>query len=275
MHAVYVYIIHFESKLEHAQHYSGSSRNLKQRLIAHAHGRSSRLMKVIKEKGIQWVVGSVYQSSLVSARALERELKTQHNSKRYCGICSPIPKKLPMSNWFPLGSLPFPIASEDLKKLTYEEPDIQTDFTSVLTSPALVDQIVPMMKSEGKCLGYIPCDPDSGSGINALIDSGKIVTASIGDKLIGYLAFTKNKKAITIQQTIVSDDFRLRGIGKKMVNMVQEKFQADVQCKVREDLPANDFWTSIGFDQYNEIKHKSSGSTLNCFHRSFATFSKE
>lgn len=78
-----VYIIHFEQKLHHAQHYVGSSTDLAGRLAQHRAGRGARLMEVITEQGIPWVVSRV----LVGGKTLERRIKNQHHTARLCPVC--------------------------------------------------------------------------------------------------------------------------------------------------------------------------------------------
>jgi len=51
-----VYLLHFETKLAHAQHYLGSTDNLEARLHCHYHGQGARLMAVVTELGITWQV---------------------------------------------------------------------------------------------------------------------------------------------------------------------------------------------------------------------------
>ncbi len=80
-----VYLIHFDEKLSHAQHYLGSTADLASRLDRHRKGQGARLMQVITELGIPWRVARTWDGD----RALERELKRQKASPRLCPICNP------------------------------------------------------------------------------------------------------------------------------------------------------------------------------------------
>lgn len=79
-----VYLIHFDEKLAHAQHYLGyTGGDLDERLERHRNGNGARLMQVIKEQGITWHLVRTWDGD----RKLERKLKDRHNSPRLCPIC--------------------------------------------------------------------------------------------------------------------------------------------------------------------------------------------
>jgi predicted GIY-YIG superfamily endonuclease len=79
-----VYLIHFNEKLAHAQHYMGWTTNLQERLHAHETGNGSRLMEVVNDAGITWQLARTW----AGGRDLERKLKAQKNGPRFCPICS-------------------------------------------------------------------------------------------------------------------------------------------------------------------------------------------
>jgi hypothetical protein len=56
-----VYLIHFEEKLHHAQHYLGFvESDLLQRIALHQSGRGAKLLAAVNEKGIKWRVVRVW-----------------------------------------------------------------------------------------------------------------------------------------------------------------------------------------------------------------------
>lgn len=68
-----VYLIHFEEKLHHAQHYIGFvDKNLKQRINKHRHNKGTKLLVAVNSKGIPWEVVSVWEDG---DRQLELRLK--------------------------------------------------------------------------------------------------------------------------------------------------------------------------------------------------------
>src|SRR5436190_351546 len=68
-----VYLIHFEEKLHHAQHYIGYvDNNLKQRIRKHRSNKGAKLLIAVNSKGIQWEVVRVWEDG---DRQLERRLK--------------------------------------------------------------------------------------------------------------------------------------------------------------------------------------------------------
>lgn len=78
-----VYLIHFDQKLAHAQHYVGFTTNLEQRLKHHRNGSGARLMEVIKNLGIPWQLARTWNAP----KSFERQLKNRKCSGRYCPIC--------------------------------------------------------------------------------------------------------------------------------------------------------------------------------------------
>jgi predicted GIY-YIG superfamily endonuclease len=83
-----VYLIHFHSKLSHAQHYLGSCANdgLDERLARHKAGNGSALMRAVEEAEITW---SVVRTWKQQGRVFERHLKNQKNAPRFCPLCNP------------------------------------------------------------------------------------------------------------------------------------------------------------------------------------------
>lgn len=99
---MFIYVLHFDTPLEHARHYTGSTTNLRKRLQAHAKGTGARLTEVIKEKGITWRLASLFQCKTNQHRSVERRIKKQNNGPRYCKICQKNPA-------VPKGTLPWDI----------------------------------------------------------------------------------------------------------------------------------------------------------------------
>lgn len=81
-----VYLIHFNEKLKHAQHYVGFTKvTLEERIKEHRNGSGARLMSVIKSLGIEWSVVKTWPDA---DRTFERALKNTNNTKHYCPICN-------------------------------------------------------------------------------------------------------------------------------------------------------------------------------------------
>ncbi len=82
-----VYLIHFDKKLAHAQHYIGfveKPDGLESRLDYHRKGRGSKLLKAVTEKGIGFEVARTWRDE---TRDFERSLKNKKNAKKLCPIC--------------------------------------------------------------------------------------------------------------------------------------------------------------------------------------------
>jgi predicted GIY-YIG superfamily endonuclease len=80
-----VYLIHFENKLSHAQHYLGYTTDLDNRLITHRCGHGSKLLAAVTRQNIDWQLVRTWNGD----RALERKLKRRKNSRQLCPICNP------------------------------------------------------------------------------------------------------------------------------------------------------------------------------------------
>jgi predicted GIY-YIG superfamily endonuclease len=90
MTAGWLYVLHFDNKLSHAQHYLGSTQNPTERWTAHATGNGARITEVLHEKGEHWIVAAVYQTlPNIDHLAAERHAKRQKNTAIYCPICNP------------------------------------------------------------------------------------------------------------------------------------------------------------------------------------------
>ena len=81
-----VYLLHFQSKLHHAQHYMGYTANLEQRVALHRQGRSGvGLVRAFFEHKISFVVAHTWEGN----RSLERHFKQHwHAGNRLCPLCN-------------------------------------------------------------------------------------------------------------------------------------------------------------------------------------------
>lgn len=82
-----VYLLHFETKYHHAQHYIGfcEEGNLDKRIEQHKRGEGSRLVKAVyKLAGIKFYLARIWPGE---DKAFEYKLKKQKNSKRFCPLC--------------------------------------------------------------------------------------------------------------------------------------------------------------------------------------------
>lgn len=80
-----VYLIHFEKKLHHAEHYLGFvERNLKARIKRHKAGNGAKLLAALNRAGISWEVVQVWKDG---DRHFERQLKNRKKSSCFCPVC--------------------------------------------------------------------------------------------------------------------------------------------------------------------------------------------
>lgn len=85
-----VYLIHFDQKLHHAQHYIGfvdhPAHSLESRLEYHKKGLGSKLLRAVGQKGIEFKVVRTWEEG---DRNFERKLKNQKNASKLCPVCNP------------------------------------------------------------------------------------------------------------------------------------------------------------------------------------------
>jgi hypothetical protein len=80
-----VYLLHFEKPYRHARHYLGFCEDggLEERIDRHRRRDGARLVAVIVEHGINFVVARTWDGD----RSLERRLKNQKKARNLCPIC--------------------------------------------------------------------------------------------------------------------------------------------------------------------------------------------
>ncbi len=91
-----IYLLHFEKKLGHSQHYLGfseSHENFHKRLERHTKGQGSRLMRAVSKAGINFAVARIWEGK---DRNFERKLKNRKNAPKLCPICK---GKLHFEEW--------------------------------------------------------------------------------------------------------------------------------------------------------------------------------
>lgn len=83
-----VYLIHFDKKLQHAEHYMGSAEDIAKRERRHRKGHGAQIMKAVVRAGIPWQIVHVWRcETIAEAEKLERQKKGYN--KRQCPICTP------------------------------------------------------------------------------------------------------------------------------------------------------------------------------------------
>lgn len=268
----YVYVLHMQEPMSHAQHYSGCTSNLQRRLMRHAAGHGSKLLREAMARGIPWELATISICSHAQMRRLERDLKDQHNGPRFCGICNPDPVRLP-------GTLPVSLkcfrgmrSSVAMRHKAGREVRIEPAIGLIDPASApealgmQVEFIRKLMQADKDALGFIPAGGPE--GITHLIQKRQIAVAWEGQRVIGYALWTVNPRPlggrVKIHQCVIADDWRLCGLGSKIVSQVRDLYPTSgVCCTVRNDLAANHFWQQIGFGLVGSRKHTTSGSTLN------------
>ena len=84
-----IYLIHFERKYKHAQHYMGfcESDDVSARMERHRAGRGARLLAAVSEAGIVVRVARLWRGHNAD-RTVERRLKNSCRLADLCPMCS-------------------------------------------------------------------------------------------------------------------------------------------------------------------------------------------
>lgn len=263
----FLYILHLDSKLAHTQHYCGSTKNLRQRLTAHALGRAARYTEVVKEKGIDWRLGGLFQCNHAVMRRLERVLKDNHRIARFCEVCTERPSILSGTLKYDVSLLNFPTDSGSIRKAAGKVPTITYRMAVKTDTKKLTKWMIHVMKVERDALGFIP--GGHGRGVEDLIHLGRVLLAEANGEPIGYLAHTaaKDHTRITIHQLCVEDTFRFYGVGREMIEALRQLHpDKEMVAKVRYNLAANHFWNRIGFILAASVPHETSGNMIHHYY---------
>lgn len=263
----FLYILHLNEKLAHTQHYAGSTRNLKQRLIAHAMGRGARYTEVLKERQIEWTLGGLYQCNHAVMRRLERTIKDNHRISRFCDVCTEHSSILPGTQKYDLSLVKFPKDSKSIREKAGKPPVVSYRIANAKDTQKLTEWMIAVMKVERDALGFIP--GGAGKGVEDLIRLGRVLVAEIDQKPVGYIAHTASKDhaRITIHQCCVDDSVRFLGVGRDMIRYLRSLHPTmEMVAKVRYNLAANHFWLRIGFQLATSVPHETSGNLIHHYY---------
>lgn len=268
----FIYVLHFDKPLHHAQHYCGCTVDIRQRLMTHATGRGARIVQAAMEAGITWRLAALATTHVTGMRKIERQIKNWHGLAELCPICNPErERKIPGATAYPPTLLPFETDDASLRLLAAQvgtyEPFFR--FSGESDTLGLAEEVKRLSKHEKDALGFIPAGGDG--GITVAMVNGRLALCHVNGRLAGYCLFTHNEatKLVRIHQVIVRDEHRRCGIGRDLVTMVLDSHRRSgfriAQAKVRDDLLANEFWKGIGFEVVGVDTHETSGSALNVY----------
>jgi hypothetical protein len=201
-------------------------------------------------------------------RKLERSLKDQKNSSRYCAICSRIPAMFAGTQSYPVEALRFPTTSAEIR-LAATPLTGQTVRLCETDEPfSTIQAILAMMKKDKDALGFIPAG--GSQGLATLIPKRRIALAHANGDLIAYAAHTLDLAStkVTIHQCCTRDDARFRGAARSLVERIQNEYpDLPIIAKVRVDLAANHFWEALGFKVERTVIHPTSKNRINHYIR--------
>ncbi len=84
-----VYLIHFDRKFHHAQHYIGfvdheKGHTVESRVEYHRAGRGSKILKAVTNAGIGFKIADIWPEA---DRNEERRMKNCKKARKFCPIC--------------------------------------------------------------------------------------------------------------------------------------------------------------------------------------------
>lgn len=81
-----VYLLHFDSKISHAQHYLGFAEDVEKRIEQHRKGSDAKIVQAFTQRRIRLTLARIWKDG---DRRFERYLKEKYKSAaRLCPICS-------------------------------------------------------------------------------------------------------------------------------------------------------------------------------------------
>lgn len=255
---MFVYILHFDTPLAHAQHYVGLTNNLRQRLNAHASGNGSNLTKELFNLDKPWQLAALFQTTNANARRVEKNIKDTNNAANFCGICNAEPYTPKAAKSYPLADIPFSTRSTEI--VPPENGEIRLRIRLAVNE--LDDLFAAEIQRKHKVeLGFM-----NFSALQQARSNNHTLILELNELPVAFLIYTNfiSRSTVTIHQCAVLDHARNFGCGRALVNAVEYLHPTCSKwCKVRKDLPANYFWEAIGFKKHKTIIHKSSKQELN------------
>lgn len=253
----WLYILHFDEPLAHACHYVGCTTQLRKRLETHAAGHGSRLTRELKARGIHWRLGALYQCNLTQMRIYERQIKNTHHAPDYCDCTGPA-RLLPGTIKYARELLDNAHNSQAIISPPPHPTTLQY-YTPATTPAPIAEQIKTLMVLNSEELGFVP--------ISETAAYKNLLTIQSPDAdVYGYLIYSRNATAntITVNQACVDDQYRLREHGRTLISHLQSIHPGDtITAGVRQDLPANEFWSRIGFQLIGHGTHVTSRRIIN------------
>ncbi len=86
-------------------------------------------------------------------------------------------------------------------------------------------------------------------------EGGCLLIARAGDVIVGFALFAATKRWIRLSQLYVEPSWRRRGIARRLVDWIAERFGAypGIRVKCRRDYGLAPVWTALGFARGGEI----------------------
>jgi len=119
------------------------------------------------------------------------------------------------------------------------------DITISLTDTIESSEVIALYKANNWSAASKPHEL-----LNALRNSHSLVTARASEKLIGLgNAISDNYLVVYYPHMLVHPEYQRKGIGKKMMNVLKEKYEGFHQQMLTADSEAIEFYKALGFEK--------------------------
>lgn len=134
------------------------------------------------------------------------------------------------------------------------------DITISKLSRCGLEAVDELMKRNSKTLGFLPR-----AALNDYCSKGGVLAAEASNgELAAYILYASHPAYFRIAQLCVSENFRNRGIAKRLVEKLKESAtsQKIIRLRCRRDFPAHELWSKLGFTSFDERPGRSADGHL-------------
>lgn len=111
----------------------------------------------------------------------------------------------------------------------------------------IVDYVVGLSRRHYDEIGFLP-----ESRLRSYQERGQLWHASENGELCGFLVWGNGWPVLRVYQVCIQYDVRRRQHGlelvRKLITLATANGYSAIACWVADDIPANDFWRSCGFE---------------------------
>ena len=127
-----------------------------------------------------------------------------------------------------------------------------------------VDQVRQLADANRDALGFLPATAYEEAAMKGCL---WVAVEGCANKLRGYLFFGDRFPRLRVYQVYVCPEFRSSGTARKLIEKLkrhgEDRDYLTITARVASELPANRFWSSLGFNVTGRSPGKKKGRTIN------------